>query len=54
MPAPPPKDAAEFALRMLSIFFFNEEKLGASNCTKADGRRLLDQDILKSIKHDLT
>ena len=45
----PPKDPAKFALKLLSVFF-SEEELGRSNCTKADGRDLLDQEVLLGIK----
>ena len=40
----PPKDPAKFALRLLPVFFSDEE-LGRSNCTKAEGRDLLDQEV---------
>jgi hypothetical protein len=49
----PPADAAKFALKLLSIFFTSEE-LGRSNCTKAEGRDLLDQQILQAIKREST
>ena len=45
----PPKDPAKFALRLLSVFFTDEE-LAESNCTDAKGRKLLDQSILWGIK----
>lgn len=47
--AAPPIDPAKFALRMLNIFFSLEE-LAGSNCTKAEGRNLLDPNILLAIK----
>lgn len=45
----PPKDAGKFALKLLSVFFSAEE-LSKSNCTKAEGRDLLDPDLLLGIK----
>lgn len=45
----PPSDPAKFALRLLGIFFSYEE-LAKSNCTKADGRDLLDPEIILAIK----
>lgn len=45
----PPKDPAKFALRLLSVFFSDDE-LAESNCTEAKGRTLLDQSILWGIK----
>ena len=42
-------DAPKFALRLLSVFFSDQE-LGESNCTYAEGRKLLDQNILLGIK----
>ena len=45
----PPSDPATFALKLPSVFFTQEE-LAKSNCTKADSRKLLDQDILQGIK----
>lgn len=45
----PPKEPGKFALKLLSIFFCDEE-LSESNCTKAEGRKLLDQNILLGIK----
>ena len=45
----PPSDASKFALRLLGVFFTVEE-LARSNCTKADGRELLDPEILQAIK----
>ncbi len=45
----PPKDPAKFALKLLSVFFTDEE-LSQSNCTKAEGRDLLNQEILVAIK----
>ncbi len=44
-----PKDPEKFALKLLSVFF-TEEELGRSNCTKAEGRDLLNQEILLAIK----
>lgn len=40
---------AKFALKLLSVFFGDEE-LGNSNCTFAEGWRLLDQNVLLGIK----
>ena len=45
----PPCDPAKFALRLLGIFFTTEQ-LSVSNCTKAEGRELLDPKILQAIK----
>ena len=45
----PPASAAKFALKMLSILF-SEEELSISNCTKAEGRKLLNQEKLMAIK----
>ena len=42
-------DPAKFALKLLSVFFSDEE-LAESNCTFAEGRRMLDQNILLGIK----
>lgn len=47
----PPSNPAKFALKLLSVFFTQDE-LAESNCTKADGRKLLDQDILQAIKRE--
>ena len=47
-----PPDPANFALRLLSIFF-SPEQLARSNCTKADGRDLLDPTILLAIKRNV-
>lgn len=47
--AAPPNDPAKFALRLLGIFF-TQEQLAVSNCTKAEGRQLLDPTILLAIK----
>ena len=49
----PPKEPTKYALRLLSIFF-GEEELARSNCTKAEGRNLLDRTTLDAIKgeHD--
>ncbi len=44
-----PNDAEKYALKLLFIFFKDEE-LAESNCTLAEGRRLLDQDVLKGIQ----
>ena len=49
---PLPPDPAKFALRLLSIFF-SPEQLARSNCTKADGRDLLDPTILLAIKRNV-
>ena len=45
----PASDPSKFALRLLSVFF-SEEELAEGNCTYAEGRKLLDQDILNGIK----
>ena len=45
----PPADPAKFVLRMLAIFFTSSE-LEKSNCTKAEGRELLDQEVIQGIK----
>ena len=45
----PPYDPAKFALRLLGVFF-TLEQLSTSNCTKAEGRELLDPNILQAIK----
>ena len=47
----PPADPGKFALRLLSLCFTNEE-LAESNCTPAEGRRLLNQEILTAIKRE--
>ena len=47
--AAPPTDPSKFALRLLTIFFSMEE-LAASNCTRAEGRNLLDSNVLLAIK----
>ena len=47
--AAPPCDPDKFALRLLTIFFSAEE-LASSNCTKADGRSLLNPNVLLAIK----
>ncbi len=44
-----PKDAAKYALKLLSIFFSDSE-LAESNCTPAEGRKLLNKDVLKGIQ----
>ena len=49
----PPNDPAKFALKLLSVFF-TDELLSTSNCTKAEGRSLLDQEILLGIKCKLS
>ncbi len=48
-----PKDAAKYALRLLTLFF-SEEELAESNCTPAEGRKLLDQKTLSAIKRKCT
>ena len=48
----PPQDPGKFALRLLSVFF-SDEVLSTSNCTKAEGRALLDQEVLLGIKRKL-
>ena len=45
----PPGDAGKFALKLLSIFYSPEE-LARSNCTKAEGRELLNPEFLLAIK----
>lgn len=45
----PPKDPAKFALKLKSVFFSDQE-LSVSNCTKADGKKLLDPTILLGIR----
>ena len=45
----PPKDPAKFTLKLLGIFF-TEHVLSISNCTKAEGRLILDQNILLGMK----
>lgn len=45
----PPKDLSKYALKLLSVFFMDSE-LAKSNCTRAQGRKLLDQDIIIAIK----
>lgn len=43
-----PKDPAKLALKLLSLFF-TDHQLSVSNCTKAEGREILDQKILEGI-----
>ena len=45
----PPKDAGKFALKLLSMFY-SPEVLSRSNCTKAEGRDLLDPHLSMGIK----
>lgn len=45
----PPKDPSKYALKLLSVFITDSE-LAESNCTRAEGRKLLDQDIIVAIK----
>ena len=45
----PPKEAGKFTLKLLGIFFSPEE-LSHSNCTKAEGRDLLDPNVILGIK----
>ena len=45
----PPQEAAKYALKLLSVFFSDEE-LAQSNCTHAEGRNLLDRNTLLAIK----
>ena len=45
----PPKDPAKYALKLLSVFFTDDD-LAESNCTRAEGRKLLDQNIIVAIK----
>ena len=47
--AAPPNDQAKFALKLLGIFF-TQEQLAVSNYTKAEGRQLLDPTVLQAIK----
>ena len=49
----PPSEPAKFALRLLSVFF-SDDVLAESNCTKAEGRKLLDQQILLGIRCEFT
>lgn len=44
-----PAEAGKFALRMLSLFYTNEE-LAESNCTLAEGRKLIDHEVLLAIQ----
>ena len=44
-----PTDPGKFALKLLTAFF-SEEQLARSNCTKVEGRELLDQQVLLGIK----
>lgn len=43
-------DPAKFALKLLSVFFSDEELSVSINGTYAEGRRLLDQNVLLGIK----
>ena len=43
-----PKDAGKYALKLLSIFF-SDETLAESNCSPAEGRHLVDPDVLTGI-----
>lgn len=45
----PPKDPGKFAIKLLTLFYGDEE-LSQSNCTRAEGRKLLDQEVLLGIK----
>lgn len=45
----PPKEPAKFALKLLSMFFTDKE-LSESNCTRAEGRQLLDPNTLTGIR----
>ena len=42
-------DPGEFALKLLSIFYSDEE-LSESNCTFVEGRKLNDRNVLMGIK----
>ena len=42
-------DPAKFALKLLSIFYSDEE-LSESNCTFVEGRKLIDKNVLLGIK----
>ena len=44
-----PSEAGKYALRLLSLLFSNEE-LAVSNCTPAEGRKLLAKEKLLAIK----
>ena len=44
-----PSDAGAFAKKLLDVFFSKEE-LARSCCTKAVGRELLNQTVLRGIK----
>ena len=48
----PPKDAAKFALKLMPVFFTNEE-LAKLNCTVTQGRDLLNQEYLEAIKRKM-
>ena len=48
-----PPDARTFAKTLLDVFF-SEEELARSCCTKAVGRELLDQTVLRGIKCKLS
>lgn len=48
-----PTDAGTFAKKLLDVFF-SEEELARSCCTKAVGRELLDQTVLRGIKCTLS
>ena len=43
------KDPAKFTLQLLSVFFSDEE-FGRPNCTKAEGREILNPQVLTAIK----
>ena len=45
----PPRDPGKYALRLLSILFTNDV-LANSNCTPAEGRNLIDLNVLLAIK----
>ena len=47
--AAPPSDAARFVLRLLGVLFTTDQ-LALSNCTKAEGRELLDPHILNAVR----
>ena len=48
-PKDPAKDPAKYALRLLSVFFTDEE-LAESNCMRAEERKLLNQAKISAIR----
>ena len=47
--AVPPKDPAKYVLRLLSVFFTDEE-LAESNCMRAEARKVLNQATISAIR----